>query len=706
MTSIIIIIIGLLIFFPRLRFWSSWEFGGVPNAIKRWQLSQQIASEQKAMATQAEYLIQQAKSEVKQDSYNPFEIDRLLAAIAHYKRSFQLVNKDSCRQAIDNLESEIERRQTFQTLFKTGIEYFQEQRLSEALADLQAAKVLYSTPELLEVIFDVERKQVKETAYLQSLDRAKELSYAGKFRDALAVVTSAVAQFTREDGEILQFKLSRVVAAKEQLTAGKIEQKLGDITTAKAHYLGALTLMPEWSEPKLQLAIISTKSQLFDEGIGRLSTVNLPRAKCLEGLLYAHKQEYQKAREIWSQVDRDLVQEYGKLVKSVVKERQRIVRPQIEQLVLSRDLDRAKAISLEFLNKFGRDPLITTNLTNCILPGIETKIWKLDDWIEINKFARENWLEQSTVASLHNYAVSLYYSNHLTDNTEELILIWATAIANIELDPTLKDLPWMGTKSLSIVDIRTKLWKLLELVIDRAKELDLGRYLSLRDLYRQEFWAMELAQAEPDANIQINGLTISPGCYQRYYAPILFTDESQIWQTLYTKWGTAVAACLAGDPARAEIIQANLGSANSPLEQFAENFILYERGCDRLQQGDWHNATYPLNRAKTTIQDNFEWWLKIDELCTTQRRKIEEVPEHLSFAQFWYDLLLSPRSETYLVEYRAVKIHLDWYETAINDELSLIKIKDLLDAYPEHPVVQDTFTQIYDYWLKNNATGN
>lgn len=204
MTSIIIIVL-LIIYFPRLRDWAPLHFSSISNAIKKWQENRQISSEHKAMATQSEYLIQQAKSEIKQDNYNPFDIDRLLAAIAYYKRSFQLVNKDSCRQAIDNLDLEIERRQTFQTLFQTGTEHFRFQRLSEALADLQEAKALYSTSELIEVIANVKQAQVNETAYFQSLDRARELSYAGKFRDALAIVTAAVAKFTREDGETLQF---------------------------------------------------------------------------------------------------------------------------------------------------------------------------------------------------------------------------------------------------------------------------------------------------------------------------------------------------------------------------------------------------------------------------------------------------------------------------------------------------------------------
>ena len=702
MTSIIAIIL-LIVYFPKLRDIATNSFYSISRMISNWQESRQIASEQKAAITQSEYLIQQAKAEVKQDNYSPFEIDHLLAAIGYYQRSYQLVNKDSCRQAIDNLELEIARRQQFQELFQTGIEQFDRQNFSEALADLLSAKALYSIPKLVEAIASIEAAQAEETLYLQSLNQARELSYAGKFREALLVVNTAIAKFTCADGEALQFKLSRVIAAKEQLIYGKIEHKLGDIPAAQAHYLGALTLMPDWSEPKIQLAIIATQTNSFDLGIKQLSNVDLPRAKCLQGLLYARNQEYQKARDIWSQVDRDLVREYAKLVANAVRERQKLVHPQIQQLVLDGDFDQAKVISLEFLNKFGRDALITTNLTRCILPGIETRVWKLDDWLQIVRFAQANWLEQHRVESLHNYAVALYYSNSLTNDTEELILIWATAIANIELDPALKDLPWMGTKSLSIADIRAKLWKLLELSIDQIKEVDLDRYLSLRDLYRREFWAMESAQTESDANIQIDGLTIPPGCYQRYYNLTLPTQLPQIWQTLYTKWGTAVAACLAGDPWRAESIQASLGTPESQLEIFAENFILYERGCDRLQQGDWYHAVYPLESAKIAISNNFEWWHKIDELCTTQRSKIDDIQDHLNFSKFWYDLLSSPRSEDYLIEYRAVKIHLDWYETAIGDELSLIKIKDLLDTYPNHPVVQDTFTQIYDYWLKVNS---
>ncbi len=522
-------------------------------------------------------------------------------------------------------------------------------------------------------------------------------------RDALQIVNDAVAKFTCEHGENLQIKFNRAIAAKEQLNLGKIEQKLGDFTAAKAHYLAALSLMPAWSEPQLQLAIIDLKVGEISQGIDRLINIDDPRTKFLEGLIYTQRKEYQTAREVWSKVDRVLVQEYWQMLSNMTQEQQKIIQPQIQQLVDRQDLETAKTLSLEFINKYGSDPLIQTNLTDCILPGIEAKIWGTKDWVKIAKFARETWLNRGDITSLHNWAIALYYATQNDDNIEEFILAWATAIANIDIDPMLQDLPWLGTKSPSSIEISRKLWEILEQRIETVKDIDLSKYLDLRDRYRRELWAIKLIQSDPNAKITAGCLTILPAIYQRYYAHISLGETPEIWKTLYTNWGTAVAACLAGDPQRAEIIQADL-MVNSSLEEFANHFILYEQGCYHLQQEDWRSAIYPLDRAKNTIQNHNEWMAKIDELCANHRRKITEFEEHLDFSRFWADLFTSNRSQDYLIEYQALKIHWDWYHSLVSDELSLMRIQDLLNVHPDLPIVQEMFNQIYEYWLKTRST--
>jgi hypothetical protein len=648
----------------------------------------------------AKLLIQEAKSAVNRDTYDPFDTNMLLSAIAYYRESHLLIENSSCLQAIDNLQIEIDRRHRFQALVRTAVEHFQLKQFRQAVNTLLLARELYAPQRLIQTIAEYQEYTKTEDVYLQSIADAKILSYAGKFREALTIVNDAVAKFPNPDGENLKFKLSRVIAAKEQLSLGNIEQKISDLNTAKSHYLAALTLMPEWSQPKLKLAIVETQSGQIDTGIERLASIDRPQVKYLEGLLHVQKQQYQIARAVWSKLDRNSVQEYSQILARIAREKSQLWRSQIRQLVEQGDLERAKTLSLDFLDRFGSEPTIENNLHDCILPGIEASIWNTRAWDKIAIFAKEQWLKQRNIKSLHNWAIALHYSTQVDDNIEELIIAWSTAIANIDRDPMLQDLPWLGTQPRSLLDTSNKLWALLELRIDAFKDTDLPRYLHLRDLYRQEFWAMALVKTEPTAKVIIDELIITPGCYQHYYSQITLGEEPQIWQTLYTNWGKAVAACLAGDPQRAETIKIHL-EVNSSLEEFAKHFVFYEQGCDYLQQEDWRSASHLLNRAKNTIDRRDDWCERIEILCTNYRSRIRDLDENLEFARFWSDLLTSPQSAAYAIEYRALKIQDEWQNSTVSDMMCLIKIRKLLDDYPEHLVVREIYYQIQDHYSKN-----
>jgi hypothetical protein len=658
--------------------------------------------EQEERIRRAESLIKQAKSNIDRDTelYNPFDSDLLLAAIEFYHQSYLLINKESCTQAIDSLQIEIARRQEFQSLFRIATKQFYDKQFGQALTTLFLAQALYSPNQLVKAIADCEENAKLEKVYLASLAEAKILSYAGEFSHALQIVELATAKFTRQDGEDLQVSLNRVIAAKKQLILGDTKQKAGDILAAKEDYLSALYLMPEWTEPKLKLAILNAQAGENRAAIDLLTNINFLQAKSLEGLLYTQTGEYQRAREIWSKLDPAFVREYWKLISNETIEQCRLIQPQIKQLVDRGELVQARTMSLEFIRQFGSDSLIESNLTNCIIPGIESKIWQTEDWQRIAVLTHENWVSQPSIKSLHNWAISLYYSTQIDDNIEKLITAWGTAIANLDIDPACQDSPWLGTNSLSLVEISDKLWKLLEQRIEAVKDADLSKYLYLRDRYRQEFWAMKLARQDRAAKITIGEIVILPACYQQYYSQISLGEQPEIWKTLYTNWGKAVAACLDGDLQRAEIIKVNL-EIDSNLEEFANHLILYKQGCYHLQQEDWRSAIYPLNDAKNTIDRQQEWRRNIDELCGDRRQQIYEFEEHLDFSRFWHDLVSSDRSENYLVEYQALKIQLDWSQSIVTDELSLSKIQDLRDAHPHHPVAQEIFTIIYQYWLNN-----
>jgi predicted negative regulator of RcsB-dependent stress response len=83
--------------------------------------------------------------------------------------------------------------------------------------------------------------------------------------------------------------------------------------------------MPDWSELKLRLAIVDTKSGKNSEAIEKLSAIDRPQTTCLKGLLYAQQQQYTKARSIWSQSDLDLVREHWRSTSNTMLEKFRVV---------------------------------------------------------------------------------------------------------------------------------------------------------------------------------------------------------------------------------------------------------------------------------------------------------------------------------------------------------------------------------------------
>ena len=438
---------------------------------------------------QAELLIQEAKGLIATDTYNPFDVDLLLTAIDYYHQSYLIVNKDSCLQAIDSLQIEIDRRQEFKSLFQIATKYFDDKYFVEALNTLHLAQELYSPPQLVKTIAECEDLANDEIFYLQALDTAKQLSFVGDFSAALRIVSLATTKFPRQDGADLQVSLNRVIAATKQLNLGNIRQNSGDIKAAKYHYSAAIQLVPAWQEPQLKLAMIEVSSGETSAAIDRLAAIDDPHAKCLEGLLHSQIGGYQQAKEIWSKLDRDLVREYCQLISNETIEQCRLIQPQIKQLVDRGELEQARTTSLDFMVRFGSDSLIETNLNNCILPGIETKIWQTEDWSKIAILTHENWVSQPNIRSLHNWTVALYYASQIDHNIEKLIIAWATAIANTRIDPILQDIPWLGGKLPSFDDLIDRLWQILDLRIEATKDSDSSKYLDLRDGYRQEFWA-------------------------------------------------------------------------------------------------------------------------------------------------------------------------------------------------------------------------
>ena len=287
-------------------------------------------------------------------------------------------------------------------------------------------------------------------------------------------------------------------------------------------------------------------------------------------------------------------------------------------------------------------------------------------------------MEQQDINSLHNWAVASYYLSQ-TDSSElaNFIIAWSTALANIEQNPTLQNVPWLGSNSINVEDVSAKLKQILENAIDAVKDSNIDKYLKLRDIYRREMVSLSLIH-QNDCGMKIKQqLFILPGCYQRFHNRIPETKlPAQIWGALYTDWGLAVAACHEADTARAIKIKPNKNPA-SEADNFAYCFVSYHEGCYYLQNLEWRKAIKPLQQAKPKIKAKSDWRKEIDRLCELQRKKINDFDEHLQFSKFWYELIDSQPSKSYFAEQSAIQVGLKIDDKKISLQQGLDELRKI-----------------------------
>ena len=387
-----------------------------------------------------------------------------------------------------------------------------------------------------------------------------------------------------------------------------------------------------------------------------------------------------------------------------ISERKRVLSMQnIQTQVNSDNLQQAIIASQEFINTFGFDPLVESNLNEHIKPRLMGEMWHSNNWENIATQMETQWLSKPNNTTLHNWVVASYYhAQKQPEQLNNLIIVLTTALANLDYDPTLQDIPWLG-KPADFTLVATKLQSRLQAAIDDQKDYSIDNYLSLNDSLRRELIALELMGQPVTSGMRINDIWITPGCHERYLCQYQsqFTinlvkkiDSSQkILHALYTKWGLAVAACLSGDTSRAIYLKPLDTSSNS-IEIFAEKLVGYHQGCYELQQQNWRNAVVPFQTAQSEIDITEKWQEEIDRLCGLQRQNIDEFAEHLEFARFWYNTVKSKPSRAYLAEYEANKIRSQIANEQISFSSSLSALRELTKIDPKNPIVLELIATV------------
>ncbi len=650
--------------------------------------------------TEADNLAAQAEKLLKKDTGNPLETELLATALKLYQQCNRIIDDNNFRYKLNNCQHELNQRINFQRLIAQADNEAEKRFFKLALKIYRDAQIFYQTTALEAAINYCSSQVGAEETYEKTLSEAEQASNDGKLRVAIALIESALTKFSRSDGIELLEGIHKTLKGKEKFRAGLLAEKEGNLFVALNNYREAIKLLPDITECQIRLAIVEIKSQNWATAISLLEDIEHEQATYIRGFALAQQGYLEEASREWQSLSDLEVKEQRDLI-AILAERDRLLQVQeIEQFVDANNLNVAATSSIAFIQKNGNESLVKANLELHIQPRLQAEEWQNYDWELLAIKAEGNWRKQLDITSLHNWAVATYYRAQIDANTlEDWIVAGSAALANLNIDPSLKDLPWISSNEINLAEVTTNLKQLLEKAIDAVKDLDINRYFYLRDIYRLDSTALNLRGLNLRGNfssweIRVNDLFLTPSCYQRYQEKLQRENlPGKLWGSLYTNWGLAVAACLEGDTARAIQIKANLSPINE-AERFAVNFISYYEGCHYLQQQRWRDAVSSLQAAKLQIKADNDWQNEIDRLCNLQRQAINDLKEHLEFAQFWYDLLDSKPARSYLAEYKSEAIREKLAKEKIKPTQALKDLEQVKKIDPNNPVVNGLLEQV------------
>jgi hypothetical protein len=567
-----------------------------------------------------------------------------------------------------SIQQELDRRHEFRKFLSRGIKQVNHKYYVQGLAIFSEAIKLFDTDEARALIILCQSQIEEQRRYEDILSLTISLANEGEFQAALTLLKPVLSGFDREDGRKLLKKLETVLETLKKFAIGLQLENAGKSNDAKNHYQEILGFAPEFTECRIRLAVIAIKNLDSSEALVHLDNINGEQSAYLRGFACVMQRNWRQADKEWRSISNTEVKSQRHSLKTLAQRDCFLTMRNIEQFVESGDLEQAKNTSLQFADKFGIHFVVDSNLHRHIQPLIEVKVWKTQDWNIIAQTAEKLWIENQDITSLHNWAIASYYQAQIDSNkTKDLIIAWSTALANIQSDPSIKDVPWLQNLAPDLDSVSANLIELLEKIIDSVKDKDLTQYLQLRDLHRWQTVALCTTKKLPNSGVRVKQILLSPGCYQRHINILPKQDiPDESWGRLYTNWGQSVAACLEGDLTRAIQIQPKTSSV-SVAEKSAAAFVTYHEGCYYLQQYNWRKAIMPFKRVQQDSKEFSNWIIEIDHLFEKQRQKINDFQEHVEFSQFWYGLSKSKPARSYLAEYKVEQIR----SQLANEQISL-----------------------------------
>lgn len=132
--------------------------------------------------SEADTLVNRAKSLLEKDPANPLEIKFLNEALTLFQESNQLIYDEAFIQSAKECKREILRRQKFQSLVASAEEQVKKLLFKQAVQTYFTAKQLYQITSVQTALAFCLSKIIQEEAYETQLKQAQQASQEGKLK--------------------------------------------------------------------------------------------------------------------------------------------------------------------------------------------------------------------------------------------------------------------------------------------------------------------------------------------------------------------------------------------------------------------------------------------------------------------------------------------------------------------------------------------
>lgn len=312
----------------------------------------------------------------ERDLENPFEFNKLQQSIRLYQQCirfldsspwlkiaviFGYIDKKAYLHALTDLQQEVDRHHHFQRLFTQGEKHINDKYFDRALSSFLEAELLYPN-EAKSIIIRCQSQIEEQQKYEQILKNTTISAREGRFKEAIDLLKPALTKFDREDGRKLLKKLDNALEIKKRFETGLQFESRGQLNNAKNYYQHILEFAPKLTECRIRLAIIAVKNRDSSEALSYLDKINGERANYLRGFACVMGSNWRQADREWQSISNTKVKSQRQSLRTLAQRDRLLTMRSIEQYVDRGDLEQAKNTSLQFIDKFGVDPLVEVNL--------------------------------------------------------------------------------------------------------------------------------------------------------------------------------------------------------------------------------------------------------------------------------------------------------------------------------------------------------